>query len=332
MMSMLLEPPTRRGSRASRDDAAAPRRSPYAHRQRYYDPTVGRFLTQDPEEFEAGDPNLYRYVGNSPLNATDPSGLSANPLANLGGSLGSGFNSVVPGFGSVVSAITSSMSHIASGGPMALADGTPIQLASGPAMWDFDPLNLSGGTVMAPGASLAPVSAPKKEMPLWLRASNDATQFWLNEGLGMPAYAINSKLARLQAGPILADEPVNGRVEINATFGTRDIAASMGFGENRALYAPLHSLDAARSLADLSEYDQHWLYTLSTLVTNGERAVGERRAAEALAATGPQLTAAPTRPAAPDRAAAVERLLLANEQEPRCRSGPASVPRSCSTT
>lgn len=31
---------------------------------------------QDPLGFAAGDANLYRYVGNSPTNFTDPSGLS----------------------------------------------------------------------------------------------------------------------------------------------------------------------------------------------------------------------------------------------------------------
>lgn len=40
-----------------------------------YDPTVGRWLSQDPIGFKAGDPNLYRYVGNHPTMATDPSGL-----------------------------------------------------------------------------------------------------------------------------------------------------------------------------------------------------------------------------------------------------------------
>jgi RHS repeat-associated protein len=41
---------------------------------RYYDPALGRFLSQDPIGFEAGDANFYRYVENSPTNATDPSG------------------------------------------------------------------------------------------------------------------------------------------------------------------------------------------------------------------------------------------------------------------
>jgi hypothetical protein len=44
-----------------------------------YDPAVGRWLQQDPEEFDAGDANLYRYIGNDPVNATDPSGLFDEP-------------------------------------------------------------------------------------------------------------------------------------------------------------------------------------------------------------------------------------------------------------
>jgi RHS repeat-associated protein len=42
---------------------------------RWYDPAIGRFLSADPSGFDAGDPNLYRYVGNSPPNGTDPTGL-----------------------------------------------------------------------------------------------------------------------------------------------------------------------------------------------------------------------------------------------------------------
>ncbi len=40
-----------------------------------YDPSIGRWLTEDPIGFEAEDPNFYRYVGNSPTNAKDPTGL-----------------------------------------------------------------------------------------------------------------------------------------------------------------------------------------------------------------------------------------------------------------
>jgi hypothetical protein len=46
----------------------------YYNRARYLDPTTGRWTTQDPLGFAAGDANLYRYVGNTPTLATDPSG------------------------------------------------------------------------------------------------------------------------------------------------------------------------------------------------------------------------------------------------------------------
>ncbi|WP_309733697.1 RHS repeat-associated core domain-containing protein [Chamaesiphon sp. OTE_75_metabat_556] len=36
----------------------------YYYRARYFDGNVGRFISTDPIGFEAGDSNLYRYVGN----------------------------------------------------------------------------------------------------------------------------------------------------------------------------------------------------------------------------------------------------------------------------
>jgi RHS repeat-associated protein len=47
----------------------------YNNRGRFYDPTTGRFLSEDPLQFAAGDPNLYRYVFNGPTVGTDPTGL-----------------------------------------------------------------------------------------------------------------------------------------------------------------------------------------------------------------------------------------------------------------
>jgi RHS repeat-associated protein len=47
----------------------------YYYRARWYDPHTGRFISQDPLSFAAGDVNLYRYVTNSPTNFTDPTGL-----------------------------------------------------------------------------------------------------------------------------------------------------------------------------------------------------------------------------------------------------------------
>jgi RHS repeat-associated protein len=47
----------------------------YFYRARYYNPTAGRFIGEDPIGFGAGDANLYRYVSNSSPNLTDPMGL-----------------------------------------------------------------------------------------------------------------------------------------------------------------------------------------------------------------------------------------------------------------
>ena len=42
---------------------------------RWYDGSTGSWLSQDPIGFSAGDPNLYRYVNNSTIDSTDPTGL-----------------------------------------------------------------------------------------------------------------------------------------------------------------------------------------------------------------------------------------------------------------
>jgi uncharacterized protein RhaS with RHS repeats len=49
----------------------------YDYRNRVYSAELGRFLQSDPIRFDAGDGNLYRYVGNNPINLIDPDGLMA---------------------------------------------------------------------------------------------------------------------------------------------------------------------------------------------------------------------------------------------------------------
>ncbi len=58
----------------------------YYLRARYYDPSVGRFTSEDTYRGDATDPaslNLYTYCGNDPVNYTDPTGHWAYPTGAL---------------------------------------------------------------------------------------------------------------------------------------------------------------------------------------------------------------------------------------------------------
>ena len=48
----------------------------YQYRARYYDPSTGRFISEDPKGFGAGV-NFFAYTSNNPVNANDPMGLEA---------------------------------------------------------------------------------------------------------------------------------------------------------------------------------------------------------------------------------------------------------------
>ncbi|MBI5115278.1 RHS repeat-associated core domain-containing protein [Candidatus Poribacteria bacterium] len=56
----------------------------YYYRARFYDPSIGRFISQDPAGVAAG-PNQYAYVSNTPVMAIDPLGLIE--LILVGGTL-----------------------------------------------------------------------------------------------------------------------------------------------------------------------------------------------------------------------------------------------------
>jgi len=45
------------------------------YRARFYDPQIGRFISEDPIGFGGNDINLYGYVKNAPLNFIDPDGM-----------------------------------------------------------------------------------------------------------------------------------------------------------------------------------------------------------------------------------------------------------------
>ena len=45
---------------------------------RDYDSSIGRWISKDPIRFDGRQANIYVYIGNDPVNATDPQGLGIN--------------------------------------------------------------------------------------------------------------------------------------------------------------------------------------------------------------------------------------------------------------
>jgi uncharacterized protein RhaS with RHS repeats len=67
---------------------------------REYDPRTARWLQRDPIDAASGDPNLYRYAGNDPINEVDPDGTDCDYRRVLDVA---GF---IPGIGIVADAIS----------------------------------------------------------------------------------------------------------------------------------------------------------------------------------------------------------------------------------
>jgi len=129
----------------------------YYNRARYLDPTTGRWTTQDPLGFAAGDVNLYRYVGNTPTLLVDPSGYAWSwALVGIGTAVGAGVGAVSSAaFYTVVSTVNGNFSMSGLGG--AIAGGvvggavTGAIVGAGAGLVTGDPSALVVGVAVAAG-------------------------------------------------------------------------------------------------------------------------------------------------------------------------------------
>jgi RHS repeat-associated protein len=129
----------------------------YHLRARDYAPMIGRFVQPDPIGM-AGGVNLYAYVGNDPLNRTDPSGLVGLP----GFLIGAGSGAIAGGYaggwrGALIGAAVGGL--VGLGAPAAaLAVGRQISSSSGAAAaraLTFTGVNITGAVASTIATNLA---------------------------------------------------------------------------------------------------------------------------------------------------------------------------------
>ncbi len=70
----------------------------YFYRARYYDASIGRFISEDPLRLDAGDANTFRYVANQVTRHVDPFGLITYDYSQSTGQLTTGANPVGIGY------------------------------------------------------------------------------------------------------------------------------------------------------------------------------------------------------------------------------------------
>jgi RHS repeat-associated protein len=55
----------------------------YYYRNRHYHAQLGGFISRDPIDYTAGDPNLYRYVASNPVSRIDPYGFAGSVTMHM---------------------------------------------------------------------------------------------------------------------------------------------------------------------------------------------------------------------------------------------------------
>jgi RHS repeat-associated protein len=126
----------------------------YYYRARYYDTSVGRFISEDPIGFYGGD-NLYRYIENGPTESVDPFGLQS-------------YATLYAGYGAVgvagTVAVGSVVVDVATGGINILA--TPAEIGAGALVGGL--IGYGVGTVVDLGTAFFSKGGEQNILPSWV--------------------------------------------------------------------------------------------------------------------------------------------------------------------
>jgi RHS repeat-associated protein len=231
----------------------------YSMRDRFYSPSLGRFIQPDPIGHSGDNYNIYRYCGNGPTNATDPSGenpgIGITIALNTNG--GGGGGSMTDPYGDITDYNTGGLGSPDLGFPTDPqvnynADGSPeINMSGYPSDSTIQGIQGAQSTGNSTGVPVAGTSSPL-----------DPVEDFFGKIWALPATIIGLIAGGIDyiAGVLLDTDPqvniANNAIQFtNLPFGVPDSAVTLGNSQLFTRQGSPDELTYANYLNDGSETD-----------------------------------------------------------------------------
>ena len=221
------------------------------NRARWYEPGTGRFINEDPSGFKGGDANLFRYVGNDPLDRTDPSGLAAKWAQQAAKSAvpAAGFAGLGQNYATTTSAATTSQIKASTATPSMSLAATNAASVAKPS--SAKPLPFASLVTTGRAASYAPLQKQNR----WTATDREAAlrsdmAYFFNEGgllndlkVGYGSQGVKNEFTETGLSAMLSRSPVTGKYFLafrgtESLLNGKDVAADImqGAGLRTAQY------------------------------------------------------------------------------------------------